>query len=82
MAPKIRAWSLLRPGDTGWELWKFRTGVQPVCLKDPTTAAVAAAPRLSVGLPTGDVAAIPLWLPAGANFRELESGGRPAGSRH
>lgn len=80
MSGKTPAWSLLRPGAEGWELWKFRPGGQPVCQPAPTRAAVAAAPRLAVALPTREVTTVPLWLPNGGNFRELAE--LEFGSRH
>lgn len=71
MRENFRPWSLLRPGADGWELWKFRPGGPPSCQQAPSASAVSSAPRLTAALPTRDLAAIPLWLPASGNLREL-----------
>ena len=63
--------SLLRPGAAGWELWKFPPKGAPAVEMDPTPKAIASAPQLLLALPTRDILAVPLWISAQGDAREL-----------
>ncbi len=75
--PEIRRSLVLRPGEDGWECWMLRPGNPPVrepLLPSPNAAGVI------VALPTRELVALPLWLPAGSNLEELA--GLELTSRH
>jgi hypothetical protein len=68
MKTQARKQHILRPGNTGWELWTMRPGVLPSC-EIPTMQ--SAPPRLVATIPTRNLVALPLWLPTSGDTREL-----------
>lgn len=63
--------SVLRPGADGWELWKFPSKGPPEMEADPSPKAIASAQQLLLALPTRDMLAVPLWVSAAGDAREL-----------
>lgn len=63
--------SLLRPGENSWEFWKFPPKGDPVCEMAPSEKSLASAQNLTLALPVRDVVAVPLWIAAEADPREL-----------
>ncbi|MEI6071034.1 MAG: PilN domain-containing protein [Verrucomicrobiae bacterium] len=63
--------AVLFPGADGWELWKFPEKSAPKCERDPSEKSLASAPKLLLALPTRSVLAVPLWVAAGGDPREL-----------
>jgi len=71
--------SVIFPGETGWELWKFSQKSAPTREIAPTTKAISSAPAPLLALPTRSVLAVPLWVAAEGNpaeLAELELSGR------
>jgi len=74
-----RAESIIFPGDSAWELWKFPAKSLPVCERNPSPKAIASAPAPLLALPSRTVMAVPLWVSAGGDpneLAELELSGR------
>ncbi|MEI6279988.1 MAG: hypothetical protein WCQ16_11505 [Verrucomicrobiae bacterium] len=63
--------SILFPGAEGWELWKFPAKSEPKCERAPTEKFLSAAPKLLLALPTRSIMAVPLWVAAEGDPREL-----------
>lgn len=63
--------SILFPGAEGWELWKFPAKSEAKCERDPSIKSVSSAPQLLLVLPTRSVIAVPLWVAAEGDPREL-----------
>ena len=74
-----RAESLIFPGDSTWELWKFPAKALPACEQAPPPKSLAAAPAPLLALPSRTVMAVPLWISAEGDpneLAELELSGR------
>lgn len=63
--------SVLRPGAGGWELWQFPQKGEPKLELNPEIKTVASAQRLMLALPSRSVMAVPLWVAAEGDSREL-----------
>jgi len=63
--------TVLFPGMEGWELWEFPAKLEPKCKRDPSDKAVSCAPNLLLALPTRSIMAVPLWVSAEGDPREL-----------
>ena len=70
MKPRA-AESILRPGAECWELWNFSSKGPPVVELNPSTKLVASSPQLLLALPTRDILAVPLWISAEGDAREM-----------
>ena len=63
--------SVLRPGAAGWELWQFSAKDGPKLELNPAPKSVASSQRLLLALPSRSLTAIPLWVAAEGDPREL-----------
>ena len=70
MTPRA-AESVLRPGASGWELWKFPAKGSPTVELQPTPKMIAAAHQLLLALPTRDILAVPIWVSSEGDASEL-----------
>ncbi len=69
MKPRARRRAVMRPGPEGWEFWTSRQSAPSGWERQALPAGPV--PGLVAALPTRDMVALPLWLPATGNFQEL-----------
>jgi hypothetical protein len=63
--------AILKPGESGWELWKYPPKESPALDESFTEKSLDAIPHLLMAVPSRSVLSMPLWIASQGNAGEL-----------